>query len=92
MEYLLNELWYGNICPHIGCRESNEETKKLVGYVADHHESLRATLTDKQKEILGKLDDCYAELTDMNERNIFVYAFRLGARMMLEVTLPKSEE
>ena len=30
-------------------------------------------------------DDCYNKLTDINEREIFVYAFKLGAKIMLEV-------
>ena len=37
------------------------------------------------KEILEKFDDCYAELTDINEREIFAYAFRLGMRIAIEV-------
>ena len=63
----------------------------IMGYIADHHDNLLATLTDKQKEILEKFDDCYAELTDINEREIFVYAFRLGARIAIEVFSPGSE-
>ena len=62
-----------------------------AGIFTDHHDNLQATLTDKQKEILEKFDDCYAELTDINEREIFVYAFRLGARIAIEVLSPGSE-
>ena len=57
-------------------------------HLADHHEKLNNTLTDKQKELLAKFDDCYGELTDINEREVFVYAFRLGARIAIEVLLP----
>ena len=85
MRSILEELWYGNVCPGFGCRETTKEVKKLMGYIADHHDTLRATLTDKQKEILERFDDCYTELTDINEREIFVYAFRLGARIAIEV-------
>ena len=53
--------------------------------MARNRDELEATLTDKQKEILERFDDCYAELTDINEREIFVYAFRLGARIAIEV-------
>ena len=91
MRSILEELWYGNVCPNTGCRESTTEAKQLMGYIADHHDNLLATLTDKQKEILEKFDDCYAELTDINEREIFVYAFRLGARIAIEVLSPDSE-
>lgn len=76
---------YGNICPNSGCREGTKEVKELMGYIADHHDALLGMLTDKQKETLEKFDDCYAELTEINEREIFVYAFRLGMRIAIEV-------
>ena len=85
MRSILEELWYGNICPNNEYREATKEAKELMGYIADHHDNLQATLTDKQKELLEKFDDCYAELTDINEREIFVYAFRLGAKIGIEV-------
>ena len=64
--------------------------KELMGYIADHHRALNETLTDKQKELFEKFNDCYDELTDINEREIFVYAFRLGARIAIEVLLPEA--
>ena len=85
MRNVLEDLWYGNICPSSDCRDISKETKELMGYIADHHSRLRSTLTDEQNELLEKFDDCYAELTDINEREIFVYAFKLGARIAIEV-------
>ena len=85
MKSIIEELWYGNIYPNTECREATKETKELMGYIADQHDNLQATLTENQKEILEKFDDCYAKLTDINEREIFVYAFRLGARIASEV-------
>ena len=85
MRSILEELFYGNICPNTDCRSNDKETKQLMGYIADHHSKLLSTLNDQQKEILEKFDDCYNELTDINEREIFVYAFKLGARIALEM-------
>ena len=85
MRSILEELFYGNICPNTDCRSQDKETKQLMGDIADHHENLLSTLNDEQKELLEKFDDCYNELTDINDREIFSYAFKLGARMMLEV-------
>ena len=85
MKSILEELFYGNVCPNTDCRSTCKETKELMGYIADHHDMLLKELTDKQKETLEKFDDCYSELTDMNERAIFIYAFRLGARIAIEV-------
>ena len=91
MKSILEELFYGNVCPNTDCRSKDKETKELMGYVADHHDALLKELTDKQKEILEKFDDCYNELTDINEREIFVYAFRLGARIAIEVLFPNAD-
>ena len=85
MKSILEELWYGNLSPNSERLEASKEAKALMRYLADHHDRLQATLTDKQKDLFAKFDDCYDELTDLNEREIFVYAFRLGARIALEV-------
>ena len=91
MKSILEELWYGNVYPDSDYHKSTKETKELMGYIATHRENLQSTLTEKQKEILEKFDDCYAELTGINEREIFVYAFRLGARIAIEVMSPFQE-
>jgi len=88
MKSILEELFYGNVCPNTDCRSKEKEVKELMGYIADHHDTLIAQLNEKQKEIFEKFDDCYNELTDINEREIFVYAFRLGARIAIEVLSP----
>ena len=85
MRSILEELWYGNVCPNDECRKATTEVKELMEYIAVHHDNLKGTLTDGQREIFEKFDDCYAELTEINERQIFIYAFRLGARIALEV-------
>ena len=88
MKSILEELFYGNVCPNTDCRSNTKETKELMGYVADHHDALLAEMNDKQRETFEKFDDCWDELTDINEREIFVYAFRLGARIAIEVLSP----
>ena len=85
MRSILEELFYGNICPNTDCRGHDKETKQLMGYIADHHDNLLSTLNEQQKELLEKFDDCYNELTDINEREIFSYAFKLGMRIAIEV-------
>jgi hypothetical protein len=85
MRSILEELFYGNICPNTDCRSSNAQTKELMGYISDHHDTLAKSLNEQQKEILEKFDDCYSELTDINEREIFMYAFRLGMRIAIDV-------
>ena len=52
--------------------------------MAAHHKTLSDGLTEKQKETHGKFDDCQCELIDINERELFVYAFKLGMRFAIE--------
>ena len=61
MKSVLEELFYGNVCPNTDCRSNTKETNELMGYIAVHHDNLLATLTDKQKETLEKFNDCWSE-------------------------------
>ncbi len=56
-----------------------------MGYIADHHDKLMKEITDEHKEIFEKFTDCFSELNDINEREIFIYAFRLGMRIAIDV-------
>ncbi len=47
MRSILEELFYSNVCPNTDSREASKETKELMKYVADHHDSLHTTLSDK---------------------------------------------
>ena len=85
MKSVLEELFYGNLCPNTDCRSKEKEVKELMGYIADHHDTLIEQLNEKQKEIFEKFDDCWDELTDINEREIFVHAFKFGMRIAIEV-------
>ena len=88
MKSILEELFYGNVCPREDCIIPDEKTEQLKGFIAYHHANLSSTLTDKQKEIFEKFNDCVSELTDINDRETFEYAFKLGARIAIEVLYP----
>ena len=85
MQKILEELWYGNVCPVEGYSKPTKESKELIGHIAKHHDALLSTMTDAQKEMLDKFLDCRDELMCLHEKEIFTYAFRLGARMAMEV-------
>ena len=48
MKSILEELFYGNVCPNTDCRSKDKEVKDLMAHIADHHSSLNEMLTDKQ--------------------------------------------
>ena len=90
MQKIIEELWLGNVCPQTDCRSNSNESKKLMEYMSRHHDELFQTMTDEQKEIFKKFDDCWSEYLSISEAEIFEYAFKLGARMMLEILLEKA--
>ena len=85
MKSMIKELWHGNITPQEDSRNNSPEMKQLMKYIARHHDDLLKTMTDEQKEILEKFDDCWSEYTSYAEEAIFEYAFRLGARLAMEM-------
>ena len=85
MKSTLEELWHGNISPETDSRTNTPEMKRLMEYMARHHDALMTTMTDEQKDIFERFDDCWSEYASMAEKSIFVYAFRLGANIAIDI-------
>lgn len=58
---------------------------RLGRLIQRNEEELVPLFSEKAKEVLEKLRDNQSELNDVNECEVFVCGFRLGARIMLEV-------
>ena len=80
----IKELWHGNICPQTDSRNNSLEMKQLMEYMARHHDELLKTMTDEQKVIFEKFDDCWSEYASLAESAIFEYAFKLGMNLAIE--------
>ena len=85
MQNILEELWYGNICPNSDYFKITKETRELMRDLSDHHSNLISILNDDQRDIFEKFNECNVQLSDVYERKIFEYAFKLGARIAIEV-------
>ena len=85
MKGTLEELWHGNVSPQTDSRNNTPEMKQLMEYMARHHDDLLKSMNEEQKDIFERFDDCWSEYASLAEEAIFVYAFRLGAQMMLDV-------
>ena len=82
---IIKELWHGNIVPQDDSRNNSTEMKELMEYMARHHDDLLKTMTEEQKEIFEKFDDCWGEYMSLAEAAIFEYAFKFGARLTIEL-------
>lgn len=85
MKNIINELWHGNINPQEDSRNNSPEMKELMEYMARHHDDLLKTMTDEQKGIFEKFEDCWGEYASYAEEAIFEYAFKLGMQITIDV-------
>ena len=81
---VINELWHGNIVPQEDSRTNTKEMKELISYIARHDEALEKLLTEEQKAIFEKYQDCWNEYVSLAEAAIFEYAFKLGMQISIE--------
>ena len=91
MKSIINELWHGNIVPQEDSRNNTKEMKELINYIARHDEDLGKLLTEEQKAIFEKYQDCWNEYVSLAEAAIFEYAFKLGARLAIEIQSDSKE-
>ncbi len=85
MKSFIDELWNGNIIPQESGLYKSAEIKKISQKSIAYFEELSQTLTEEQKELLEKLLDSKIEYGTISDNLVFAYAFRLGAKMMLDV-------
>ena len=84
MKSIIKELWRGNIMPPEDARQNSPEMAQLLEYISRHNDDLLKTMTDEQKEIFEKFEDCWGEYATYAEEAIFEYAFKLGMRIAIE--------
>ena len=70
--------------PQSDRKNSTPELKELLGYISRHHEDLLKTMTDEQKEIFEKFEDCWSEYSSLSDADLFEYAFKLGMNLAIE--------
>lgn len=82
---ILEEFWYGNLDPAEYDASSSEEYKELLQLISRNEEKLLATMTDAQKNLFSRYQDCVREFQAMAECLLFQNSFRLGAKMILDI-------
>ena len=87
---ILEDLYYGNLCPHEKCAKRDDEMKELLGLLNRNEKKLTANLSDEQKETFEKYKDCNREISEISERQSFITGFKLGAKTVsyTHLTLP----
>ena len=82
---ILEEFWYGNIEPAEYDTSSGKEYKELLQLISRNEEKLLATMTDAQKDLFSRYQDCVREFQATAECLLFQNSFCLGAKMMMAI-------
>lgn len=64
--------------------DQHSDIKPLLRLIETNKTCFVETLTETQKEVLEKYDDVVSEMNGILEREIFIYAFRLGGRFAIK--------
>ena len=83
MKSIIQKLWYGNIIPQ-DALSNTKEMKTLLSDMAKYHENLKTDMTDKQKDIFEKFQECWNQYSSLSEEIVFEYAFKLGMKLAVE--------
>ena len=83
--FVLPDLWHGNVPPSERYVRRGSEYHKVSQKMCDEMDNLLKLLSPeakKQLELVSKLKD---DMMLLSEEDTFIYGFRLGASMILDV-------
>ena len=85
MKSILEEFAYGNISPEPRFFKNNTHYGRTMKILSDSEEKLLSVLDGESKETLKKLTDAQAEISILSGVDRFMYGYRLGVLMTMEV-------
>ena len=83
--YVLRELWRGEVSPTDRRVRQGSEYQQRAAEVRKQMMELTTMLSPEVKERIDTINDLKHDLSMMAEEDVFIYGFRLGARMILDV-------
>jgi hypothetical protein len=82
---ILEELYLGDVRPSERSFKRNSQYAKALNEVVRAGDALTDTLTEKQKEMFEDYMTVQREVNVLTDCETFVYAFRLAAKIMIDV-------
>lgn len=81
---LLKEIWNG-ISPKKKAFYEDAAYVEAMHRLTEQDALFRVTLSQEQEKMLNAMQNEEAALSTANRQNMFLYGFRMGARLMLEI-------
>lgn len=82
---VLEDLYMGNIHPSERRFKKGSQYSRALNEVVKAGDALNGTLTEKQKEQFEAYMTAQREVNMLTDYETFIYAFRLGAKIMMDV-------
>ena len=89
---IIEELFYGNICPCDKHLTRGSEYSQLLNLAVKNEEKLSALLSLQQKEMFEKVKECMTDMNNLLEKEAFIDGFRLGVKLIAESVYDKSSD
>ena len=83
----LKDFWYGNISPGEGRYHSKKEYKEAFRHLERMEDQLKERLSPEDWELFTQYQDAEGKAGDIEDADIFIEGFRMGARVILDVLL-----
>ena len=83
--FVLDKLWQEGLSPNERYTRKGSKYHKILLRICEEGDYLATELTEEGKAHFDAYRDAQIELSVVAEKEVFIEAFRLGARMMLDV-------
>ncbi len=90
--YVLKELYWGSISPTERTVRPGSNYKKASAQICKQLDCFLEALTPEERKQWEAINDLRNDMAAMTEEDAFIYGFRLGARMMMDVVGDYSEQ
>ena len=87
---LIEELFYGNICPCEKSLTRGSEYSQLLNLAVKNEEKCSEVLSPQQKEMFEKVKECMPDMNNLLEKEAFVDGFRVGVKLIAEAVYDMS--
>ena len=83
--HILEDLYTGNVRPGERSFRQNSQYKQTLTLAVESGDALSKSLTAEQKTLFEEYMDAQRELNILTDCETFIYALKLGAKLMLDV-------
>lgn len=84
---ILEELYVGDVRPGERSFKRNSQYGRALNESADAADRLIAVLSDEQKKLFEEYMDAQREVIVLTDAETFIYGFRTGAKIMMDVLM-----